>query len=260
MRIPLYHIDAFTGSVFAGNPAAVCPLESWPDDSLLQSIAAENNLSETAFYVPEGEIFRIRWFSPAAEVDLCGHATLATAYVLFHLRGFTGERVVFQSRSGELAVERDGDRLRLDFPAQPPEPCHAPEALIAALGHAPSEVLRSQDYLVAYPDEATVRNLDPDMEKLRGVDLRGVIVTAPGTGGTDFVSRFFVPKLGIPEDPVTGSAHCALVPYWSRRLGKTTFQARQVSARGGDLFCENRGERVSIAGRAVKYMEGTIEV
>jgi PhzF family phenazine biosynthesis protein len=261
VKLTLFQVDAFTGRVFAGNPAAVCPLEHWPEESLLQSIAIENNLSETAYFVPEGASYRLRWFTPAAEVDLCGHATLASAYVLFSLLGYPGERISFQSRSGELHVERGGNGLlKMDFPAQPPLPCNAPEALGAALGHAPSATLRAQDYFILYEDERTVRGLRPDFSLLSTVDLRGVIVTAPGSGDADFVSRFFAPKLGIPEDPVTGSAHCALTPFWSKRLGKRELHALQVSPRGGELFCTDHGDRVSIAGNAVKYLEGTIEI
>ncbi|MHB9027507.1 MAG: PhzF family phenazine biosynthesis protein [Candidatus Latescibacterota bacterium] len=261
MKLPLFQIDAFASRVFAGNPAAVCPLESWPEDSLLQSIAMENNLSETAYFAPEGDGYRLRWFTPVAEVDLCGHATLASAFALFSILGFPGDRISFQSRSGELKVER-GEKglLKMDFPAQPPAPCNAPDALIAALGHAPSEALRAQDYFIVFEDEGVVRNLRPDFSLMNKVDLRGVIITAPGSGDADFVSRFFAPKLGIPEDPVTGSAHCALIPFWSRRLGRRELHALQVSPRGGELFCADNGDRVSIAGRAVKFLEGTIEI
>lgn len=259
MKITLYQIDAFASRVFAGNPAAVCPLESWPEDSLLQSIARENNLSETAFFVPEGAGYHLRWFTPAAEVDLCGHATLASAFVLFGQLGYSGERIHFRSRSGALSVRRDGELLEMDFPAQPPVPCAAPGDLEVGLGRTPAEVLCAEDYLAVYPSAADVLALEPDMFALKRLGLRGVVVTAPGED-SDFVSRFFAPKLDIPEDPVTGSAHCMLTPYWSRRLGKRELFARQISQRGGELFCADRGERVSIAGRAVKFMEGTIEV
>lgn len=259
MKIPLYQIDAFTGRVFAGNPAAVCPLDSWCDDALLQSIAMENNLSETAFFVAEGEGYRIRWFTPASEVDLCGHATLASAHVLFFLLGCSGDRIRFQSRSGELNVRRAGGLLELDFPSQVPVPCEVPDNLTEGLGRLPVEVLLSEDYFATYSSEEDILALEPDMTLLKRLGARGVIATAPGKEA-DFVSRFFAPKLGIDEDPVTGSAHCALTPYWSRRLGKRELSARQLSRRGGELFCTDRGERVSIAGRAVQYMEGYIDV
>jgi PhzF family phenazine biosynthesis protein len=260
VRIPIYQVDAFSSRVFAGNPAAVCPLPAWPEqDALLQSIAAENNLSETAFLVGREGRYRIRWFTPAAEVDLCGHATLASAWVVFQ-RLEPGKRfVTFDSKSGPLAVDRDGELLALDFPARPPEECAAPAELVRGLGLAPRSVLASRDYLAVYPSEQDVRSLEPDMDKLAKLDRLGVIVTAPGEKA-DFVSRFFAPKVGVPEDPVTGSAHCTLVPYWARRTGKTRLEALQVSRRGGELRCEARGERVTIAGAAALYLEGTIEV
>ena len=258
-RVPIYHIDAFTGRVFSGNPAAVCPLDTWLEDSLMQAIARENNLSETAFLVSEKIGYHIRWFTPMAEVDLCGHGTLATAFVLFEILDVPGDSISFNSRSGRLAVEKDRDLLAMDFPSQPPIPCAVPDTLKDAFQKAPSEILCSEDYLVVFPDEEDIKTLKPDMEKLAQLDLRGVIVTAEGKE-TDFVSRFFAPKLGIPEDPVTGSAHCTLIPYWSDRLDKKDLYARQLSSRGGEIFCKDRGERVVIAGRAVKYMEGTIIV
>jgi PhzF family phenazine biosynthesis protein len=259
MKVALFHVDAFTSRLFAGNPAAVVPLPAWPDDRLLQSIAAENNLAETAFLVGADGRYEIRWLTPEQEVDLCGHATLASAFVVFE-RLEPGRRFVrFDSRSGPLGVERRGDRLVLDFPARPPVPCAIPAGLSEALSLAPRSLLASRDYLAVYESEEDVRGLRPDFERLRSFGRLGVIVTAPGTDA-DFVSRFFAPSAGIPEDPVTGSAHCTLVPYWARRLGKTELHARQVSRRGGELFCEERGERVAIAGGAVLYLEGTIEV
>ena len=258
-RVPIYQIDAFAGRVFSGNPAAVCPLDTWLEDSLMQAIAQENNLSETAFFVTEKTGYHIRWFTPAAEVDLCGHATLATAFVLYQILKVPGDRILFRSRSGRLAVEKEKDLLAMDFPSQPPVPCDPPDILKAAFHKPPSEILCSDDYFVVFPDEEDIRALKPDMEKLKQLDLRGVIVTAKGKE-TDFVSRFFAPKFGIPEDPVTGSAHCALIPYWSSILDKKDLYAHQISRRGGEIFCKDRGERVVIAGRAVKYMEGTIAV
>jgi PhzF family phenazine biosynthesis protein len=257
MKIPIYQIDAFSSRVFCGNPAAVCPLREWLDDSVLQAIAQENNLSETAFFVQEDDGYRIRWFTPVAEVDLCGHATLASGFVILSYIDPARTRVVFRSRSGNLSVVKEKDLLSMDFPSQPPVPCAPPRELIEGLGSAPLEVLRSEDYFVVFSNEGDIVALNPDMELLGRLDLRGVIVTAQGDG-IDFVSRFFAPTLGVDEDPVTGSAHCALTPYWSRRLGKMDLHAHQVSRRGGELFCMDRGDRVSISGRAVMYMEGTI--
>lgn len=259
MRIPLYQIDAFSGAVFAGNPAAVCPLESWPDDAVMQAIAVENNLSETAFFVDEGEAYRLRWFTPGAEVDLCGHATLATAHLLLTRLAPERREVAFDTRSGRLTVTRDGDLLAMDFPAKPASVVKPESRLIEAIGAVPEAVLASDDFMVVYSDPGIVRGLAPSMEKLATVGRRGVIVTAPGED-CDFVSRFFAPAIGVPEDPVTGSAHCTLTPYWSARLGKRDLHARQVSARGGEVFCRDMGERVRLAGRAALYMVGEITV
>lgn len=268
MRIPFYHVDAFTGELFRGNPAGVCLLESDLDPGLMQSVAAENALPETAFVVRAAQGLSIRWFTPTVEVDLCGHATLAAAHVLFRHAGHPGTRVELSSPSGPLAVDRevqspargDGDLLVLDFPSRPPVPCPAPDALVRGLGSRPVEVLGSRDYFCVYHSEQDVLRLAPDMGMLAGLDRFGVIVTAPGSGGTDFVSRFFAPADGIPEDPVTGSAHCTLIPYWAERLGRRRLQARQVSARGGELACEDAGDRVRIGGRAVTYLQGWIEM
>lgn len=263
MRLPLFQIDAFAERVFQGNPAAVCPLDAWLPEALMQAIAAENNLSETAFCVPEGDGYGLRWFTPLKEIDLCGHATLATAHVLFEHLGFAGAEIVFSTRSGALRVTRAGDRLAMDFPAKAIEPCAAPAALIEGLGRMPLEVYGGRDYLAVFADAAEVRALTPDPRRLAELDRHGVIVTAPGgaeDGDVDFVSRFFVPKFGVDEDPVTGSAHCSLTPFWAARLGKTTLEARQVSRRGGRLQCTLAGERVILRGRAVTYMAATIEV
>lgn len=258
MKIPIYQIDAFTNAVFKGNPAAVCPLDKWLNDQMLQSIAMENNLSETAFIVPRNSNeYEIRWFSPKVEVDLCGHATLASGYAVLNCINPSAEPVVFHSKSGELIVSRKNDLFTMDFPAQAPVPCDSPIELIKALGKTPKAVLRSEDYLVVFETEDDVLSLNPDMKKLCELDLRGVCVTAAGNKA-DFVSRFFVPKLGIDEDPVTGSAHCMLVPYWKNKLGKKSFHALQLSERGGELFCEDDGQRIIIAGKAVLYMQGTI--
>ncbi|MDT8271870.1 MAG: PhzF family phenazine biosynthesis protein [Desulfomonilia bacterium] len=259
MKIPIYQIDAFSGWLFSGNPAAVCPLETWLNDELMLSIARENNLSETAFFVPEGSDFSIRWFTPVSEVDLCGHATLAAAYVIFTELEPARAHVTFSSPSGPLHVQREKGMLALDFPAQKPDPCVPPDTLLQALNRTPTQVLCAEDYFLVFGDEDEILELRPDMTLLSQVDLRGVIVTAPGKC-VDFVSRFFVPRLGIPEDPVTGSAHCALIPYWSETLGKTELHALQLSERGGELFCRHAGERVIIAGHAVKYMEGTLHI
>jgi len=257
MQIPIYQVDAFSNRPFAGNPAAICPLETWLADEQMQSIAAENNLSETAFFVPEGDGYRLRWFTPGTEVDLCGHATLAAAFVVWRHLAPQLERVLFQTRSGPLIVSRTGDRLNMDFPSRPPAAAEAHPQLIPALGTPPKDVLAARDYLLVYETEEQVRALQPDMARLAGVDRFAVIVTAPGRD-CDFVSRFFAPAKGVPEDPVTGSAHCTLIPYWSRRLGKRQLFARQVSRRGGELWCEDLGERVLIAGQAVEFLSGTI--
>jgi PhzF family phenazine biosynthesis protein len=259
MILPYYEIAAFAGASFHGNPAGVCPLEKWPSDDILQKIAAENNLSETAFFCARGGDYDLRWFTPETEVDLCGHATLASAFVLFSELGFKGNTIRFRSRSGVLTVTRDGDVMTLDFPSRPATPCAAPETLIRGLGRQPLEVLKARDYLAVFKTEDDVRSLRPDFAALNAVDALGVIATAPGTD-SDFVSRFFAPAAGINEDPVTGSAHCTLVPFWSPRLGKTTLFARQISRRGGELFCRLAGDRVLMGGKAVLYLRGEIEI
>ena len=259
-KLPLYQVDAFAERPFTGNPAAVCPLDRWLPDELMQAIAAENNLAETAFYVPEDDVYRLRWFTPATEVDLCGHATLATAYVLMNEQRPGLKQVAFETRSGRLTVTREGDLYSMDFPARMPLPCDVHPALIPALGGVtPVEVLGSRDYVVVYENEEQVRAIRPDMSALMSIDRFAVIVTAPGHS-VDFVSRFFAPAQGVPEDPVTGSAHSSLIPYWAQRLGRNKLHARQISARTGDLRCEFRGERVTIAGRAVFYLKGEIQV
>ena len=257
MRIKQYQVDAFAERPFQGNPAAVCFFETWPEDRLLKAIAAENNLSETAFLVPAEEGYELRWFTPVAEVDLCGHATMAAAYVLFRLRGYSGERISFFTRSGELIVRRNEGGLAMDFPADPPRPCDQPEALTRGLGQPPSEVLAAEDYVAVYASESAVRSLSPDQAALCELNLRGVVATAPGED-CDLVSRFFAPKLGVVEDPVTGSAHCELTPYWAARLGRATLEARQVSERGGWLRCGLGGDRVELWGSAVLFLEGEI--
>jgi PhzF family phenazine biosynthesis protein len=260
MTIPIYQVDAFTLGPFSGNPAAVCPLDNWLDDDTMQSIAAENNLAETAFIVAREDGYDLRWFTPLVEVDLCGHATLAAGYVVLnHLRSDLNS-VSFETISGELIVTRDGDRLSMDFPARAPTPAPQSEALSDALGKAPSEVHLSRDILAVYDDEASVRSLSPDQAKLLALDDGlGVIVTAEGDT-VDFVSRFFVPKAGIAEDPVTGSAHCTLVPFWAARLGRSKLVAHQASARGGELHCELRGVRVIMSGHCVLFLTGSIHI
>lgn len=259
MRLPIYQVDAFASEVFRGNPAAVCPLEMWLPDAAMQAIAAENNLSETAFFVPTRDGYDLRWFTPTLEVDLCGHATLASAYIIFERLDKAARTARFHTRSGALEVGRDGDLLVLDFPAIPSEPCDPPAALIDGLGARPREVRRATNYMAVFDGEDAIRALAPDMAQLVRLAPHGIIVTAPGAE-VDFVSRFFAPAHGIPEDPVTGSAYCTLTPYWAKRLGKPKLHARQVSARGGDLWCTDRDARVAIAGRAVVYLEGSIHV
>jgi len=260
MRIPYYQVDAFASSVFSGNPAGVCLLDEWLEDSTLQSIAAENNLSETAFLVKENDKYALKWFSPEMEVDLCGHATLASAFVLFKYIDPSTDRITFSSNSGLLTVTRSNDQLAMDFPVRKAESCQTPELLIKALKSKPAEThLAMRDYLVVFDTEEQVRQLQPNMQDLCKLDRLGIIVTAASTR-YDFVSRFFAPRVGVPEDPVTGSAHSTLVPYWAQRLKKTILHACQISRRGGELFCEDHGDRVKIAGKAAIYLEGTIVI
>lgn len=259
MKLPYYEVSAFTTNPFGGNPAGVCPLESWLPDAVLLGIAANNNLAETAFTVPRGNDFELRWFTPTVEMDLCGHATLAAASVLFQERGLSGAEVCFHSHSGVLTVARNQDLLTLDFPTRPAQAIATPEALIRGLGATPKEVFKARDYLAVFSCESEVRDLKPDLALLKTLDCLGIIATAPGED-CDFVSRFFAPRAGVDEDPVTGSAHCTLIPFWAQRLGKIDLFARQVSARGGELFCELAGERVKIGGRAVHYLRGEIQI
>jgi predicted PhzF superfamily epimerase YddE/YHI9 len=261
MRLPIYQVDAFTDSLFGGNPAAVCPLDTWLPDATMQAIAAENNLSETAFFVREGNDYALRWFTPAVEVDLCGHATLASGHVVMSFIEPQRQSVSFRTmKAGTLTVGRRGEMLVMDFPARPASPVAAPPGLFAALGGAPRDVLRARDHLIVYDSATEIAALKPDLTALAKVDCWAAIVTAPGEDGVDFVSRFFAPAQGVPEDPVTGSSHTTLTPYWAQRLGKTELEARQLSRRGGALRCTLKGDRVSIAGRAVLYLQGWIEV
>lgn len=257
MKIKQYQVDAFATKAFEGNPAAVLPLDHWLDDHLLQAIAEENNLSETAFFVPHHKGFHLRWFTPVQEVNLCGHATLASAHVIFNILGYAQSTITFQTRSGELFVKKHGDLLQMDFPACPPVACDISEILVQGLGIRPIEVRAADDYLAVFETEEAIRAITPNHALLSQLGLRGIIVTAPGSD-VDFVSRFFCPKLGIPEDPVTGSAHCALVPYWAHRLGKNKLRAKQISKRGGLLICEALSHRVLLSGNAITFMEAEI--
>ena len=258
MDLTLYQVDAFTDHVFGGNPAAVCPLDSWLPDQTMQAIATENNLSETAFFVPDGNDFNIRWFTPADEIDLAGHPTLATAWVILNRLDPARSEVVFHTKIGDtLTITREGERLSMDFPARPPEATDHGDAIAAALGGAPTKVLASRDGFAVYGSEAEVAALEPNMHLVAQLDHIGIIATAPGDS-VDFVSRFFAPAHGVPEDPVTGSAHCTLIPYWAGELGKSDLFARQISPRGGALWCRHQGERVSIAGHCAPYMRGVI--
>lgn len=259
MEIPFYQVDAFTDRVFSGNPAAICPLTEWLHDDILQAIALENNLSETAFFVPSGSTYHLRWFTPVCEVDLCGHATLASGFVLMNIIEPDGKEIVFETKSGDLRVTRDRDLYALDFPARPGKRIEPPPTLLEALGTEPEEVWVARDYMAVFRTEQHVRALAPNMSKVAALDAFAVIVTAPGSD-SDFVSRFFAPARGVPEDPVTGSAHCTLIPYWAGRLHKTSLHARQTSARGGELFCEHRGDRVMMSGKAALFLTGQIHL
>lgn len=259
MKLPIYQVDAFTSRMFAGNPAAVVLLEDWLPDRVLAAIAAENNLAETAFVIPRGDVMPLRWFTPAVEVDLCGHATLATAHVLFKYLFSKADRVTFSTKSGDLPVQRDGERLRLDFPARPGKPVEITDEVVSALGVRPRELYRARDLMAIYDSEAQVRDFRPDAQRLATLDVFAIIISAPGDG-SDYVCRFFAPRKGILEDPVTGSAQCTLVPYWAARLGKTELTGRQLSPRGGELRCTLAGDRVLIAGSTVEYLRGEIDV
>ena len=266
MKLQMYQVDAFASEVFKGNPAAVVPLDDWLPDKTLAAIAAENNLSETAFFAPlDGEEadYRLRWFTPTTEVELCGHATLATMHTLVTHLGFQGERARFMTVSGAVAVDRDNDRYVLDFPSRPTEPIEPSERITAALGKEPLELHAARGVLALFDSAEAVRALKPDLARILALETYAVIVTAPGpSSDIDFVSRFFAPRAGVPEDPVTGSAHCTLTPFWAERLGKDELHAFQVSVRGGELFCrmDKAANRVRIGGRAVTFFEGTINV
>jgi PhzF family phenazine biosynthesis protein len=261
MRTPIYQVDAFASRPYTGNPAAVMPLVSFPDDAAMLAIAAENNLSETAFLVPEDGDYRLRWFTPGLEVPLCGHGTLATAAVVMERLEPNRKQVVFHTKSGALTVKRANGRYVMDFPARPSETVPAPELLLKGLGVEPLEVtLNVFNYLAILDSAERVRRLAPDLDAFQKMDRLGIIVSARGDAGYDFVSRYFAPQKGIPEDPVTGAAHCMLAPYWSKHLGKTEFRAYQASARGGEVICRLKGERVELEGSCVFFMEGYAEI
>ena len=259
--ITIYQADAFTDKLFGGNPAAVCPLQEWLPDEVMQQIAAENNLAETAFFIPKGHEFELRWFTPTSEIDLCGHATLATAHILFKHLGYQADSINFHTlKAGVLTVSFEENVYTLNFPSQMPIPCETPAGLIEALGgKTPAAVLRSSDYVLVYDSEEDIKAISPDFAALKKIKTICVIVTARGNT-SDFVSRVFAPAVGIPEDPVTGSAHCSLIPYWADKLKKSKLYAFQVSARKGELWCELIGDRVLISGRVVTYLKGEIYV
>jgi PhzF family phenazine biosynthesis protein len=260
MKLQLYQVDAFADKLFTGNPAAVIPLDKWIDDSLMQKLGMENNLAETAFFVSRGNDFEIRWFTPELEINLCGHATLASAWVLYNMLGYDRERICFHSKSGPLYVSRSGEMLELDFPSWKPERVEDyPQELITSLGKPEiAGVYKHRDYLVELLDENAVKKCQPDFTLMKRTGEK-VIITAPGRE-VDFVSRFFAPTAGVDEDPVTGSAHSQLIPFWSYKLGKNIMQARQLSKRGGTVYCEQKGERVIMGGKCVFYMKGEISL
>lgn len=260
MILPFYQVDAFTSELFHGNPAGVCPLQAWLPNKVMQQIAAENNLAETAFFIPQDNGFEIKWFTPKTEVDLCGHATLASAHVIFNYLEYQDTNIKFNSRSGPLEVTGSGSLLTLNFPADFCDPAKPPDGLFEAIGNEPILCYKGKtDFMLVYGKQKDVEDLSPDFGKLRAVEARGVIVTAPGNEA-DFVSRFFAPQVGINEDPVTGSAHTTLTPYWSRALVKTEMFARQLSERGGQLWVKMMGNRVEISGNAKTYLKGEIEI
>ena len=260
MKLQIYQADAFAAGLFKGNPAAVIPLQEWLPNEMMQQIAMENNLSETAFFVPEGDHFHIRWFTPKAEVKLCGHATLATAHILFDEMGYQGEWLEFESLSGILTVQKVAEKIQLDFPADFAQEVEPIDAFAEAFGAEPIQTLKGRtDYLLLFDSEETIKSFQPNIQLLLSTNARGIMVTAKGNE-VDFVSRFFAPSVGVNEDPVTGSAHTTLIPYWANRLNKTAMTALQLSARGGQLWCTLSGDRVYIAGKAVTYLRGEIEV
>lgn len=259
MKLNLYQIDAFAKNIFEGNPAGVCPLDKWIEDSIMQKIANENNLSETAFFVNENNSFHIRWFTPSKEVDMCGHATLASAYVIFEILNYKEEEIIFNSKSGVLKVTKDNDKFKMNFPIQKIIKCDIPNNILKAFDSTPIECYKSMDYILIFQNEKEIINAKPNLELLKDIDVRGVIITSKSKE-YDFINRFFAPKYGVNEDPVTGSAFTQLIPYWNTILNKDTFIAKQVSQRCGEVFCKLQNDRVEISGYAKKYLEGTIEL
>jgi PhzF family phenazine biosynthesis protein len=260
LKIPAYHVDAFAGAVFSGNPAVVCPLDRWLDDETLQLIARENCLPVTAFFVEHDDHYELRWFTPTVELNLCGHGTVAAAAVIFDSLSASKESLAFKTKGGIFNVVKNGELIDMDFPVHEAVSCSIkPGDLVRALGREPKEILKTKNYLAVYEGEADIRAITPDMELLKEVDCLGAIVTAKGED-SDFVSRYFAPKLGIPEDAATGSTHCTLAPYWSKRLGKRKLRAIQLSQRRGELWCEYLDDRVRITARAVRYAEGFLYV
>lgn len=259
MTIPIYQVDAFAEKLFEGNPAAVCPLENWLDDDILQSIATENNLSETAFFVKENNHFNLRWFTPKTEVDLCGHATLASAFVLFNILNFNEEEINFQTQSGLLKVYKKDELIILNFPSYDLKITQPTQNLIIAIGKEPIETFFNRDYFLVYENEEDIVSINPNFSELKKINSQGFIITAKGKD-CDFVSRYFAPSVGIDEDPVTGSIHTVLIPFWSKRLNKNEMVAKQLSRRKGKLYCKNLGNRVEIAGKAILYLKGEIEI
>lgn len=259
MKLPIYQIDAFADEVFKGNPASVCPLDSWIPDETMQKIAQENNQAETAFYVKDGDAYQIRWFTPMAEVSLCGHATMAAAYVLFNYENYKSDEITFGSKGGGLTVRRNDDEIILNFPASAFKIAKLPDGMLEGLGVLPTELYHNEDYMMVLDSEDEVRALKPNFDALKRVNTRGIIVTAKGDK-VDFVSRFFAPNVGINEDPVTGSAHTTMIPYWSKKLHKTEMIADQISSRGGRLKCKDLGNRVEMAGKVVTYLVGEISI
>ncbi|WP_372947151.1 PhzF family phenazine biosynthesis protein [Mariniphaga sp.] len=260
MKIPIYQIDAFADKVFSGNPAAVVPLQKWLPDKTMQNIALENNLSETAFFIPAENGFHIRWFTPATEVNLCGHATLASAFVLFHHLNYQEKEIRFQSKSGLLKVTKDGELIVLDFPTSEVKGVEFQPNIEKAFGIKPQKCFKGrEDLMFVFRNQGEIQNLKPDFSFLKTLEMRGIIATAP-SGEFDFVSRFFAPREGIDEDPVTGSAHTMLIPYWAEKLGKTKLVAKQISKRGGVLYCKYAENRVEIGGNAQTYMTGEISI
>ncbi len=260
MKIPIYQVDAFTSKIFKGNPAAVCPLNEWIDQEIMQNIAQENNLSETAFFVKNDEKFDIRWFTPLSELDLAGHPTLATAHVILKELKINSETLIFKTKINDtLKVIYKDDLYLMDFPSREPEIEKNIDKVAEALGKKPTALYKHRDAVAIFDKEEDIKNIYPNMEKLKNLDYPAVIVTAPGNE-VDFVSRNFAPKLGIPEDPVTGSAHCELIPYWSKIFNKKVLIANQISKRGGKLYCTYNGDRVTIGGNAITFLKGEIEI